>query len=173
MNTVSSYILPCIIGLILGFGLYKKINIFDTFVKGAKEGISVGIKIIPVLIALMTGVGMLKASGAVEILVNVSAPLMNALHIPGELLPLALLRPISGSGSLVVFEDILKSHGADSLIGRIASVMQGSTETTFYVIAVYFGAANIKKTRYTLFCALVADFVGFVVSSACVHLLMK
>lgn len=170
MNWISSLIIPGTIAFILCFGLIKKVNVFDAFLSGAKEGISTSIQIMPALIALMTCVGMFKASGALDILSDFLAPAAGAVSIPKEVIPLALLRPISGSGSLVIFEDILSSHGADSIIGRIASVLQGSTETTFYTIAVYFSAAKVYETRYTLFCALAADLTGFIMSSICVHL---
>lgn len=170
MTSISSYVLPCCIALILCYGLYKKVNIFDVFVDGAKEGISVSFNILPALIALMTCVGMFKASGALDVFTRLLSPLTDLLSIPKEIIPLALLRPISGSGSLVMFEDILKTNGAESFPGMVASVLQGSTETTFYVIAVYFSATKVKKTRYALFCALTADLVGFLISTACVRI---
>ena len=170
MNGFSNFIIPGTIAFILCFGLFKKANVFEIFLDGAKEGISTSIRIMPALIALMTCVGMFKASGALDILTDLLSPLADLLSFPKEDIPLALLRPISGSGSLVIFEDILSTHGADSLAGRVASVLQGSTETTFYTIAVYFSAAKVFETRYTLFCALAADLTGFIMSSVCVNL---
>ena len=161
---LSSYIIPCVIAFLLCYGLFKKVPVFDCFIQGAKEGIQVSIQILPALVALMTCVGMFKASGALDILTDLFAPLVSAAGMPKEVVPLALLRPISGSGSLVIFEDLLKTYGADSLIGNIASVMQGSTETTFYTIAVYLSAAQITRTRYTVFCALSADCASFILS---------
>lgn len=165
---LSDFIIPCAICGILCYGIYKKVNVFEVFVKGAKQGLSTGFSILPALVALMTCVGMFKASGALDVLSDALSPLVSLIHMPKEVIPLALLRPISGSGALVVFQEILKEHGPDSLIGRIASVMQGSTETTFYTIAVYYTAAKIYKTRYTLVCALSADIVGFLMSTICV-----
>jgi spore maturation protein B len=170
MNAVSNWIIPSTMAFILCYGLFKKVDIFQTFLEGAKEGITTSIQILPALVALMTGVGMFQSSGALDVLSNLLSPVTDLCSIPKEVIPLALLRPISGSGSLVVFEDLLSTHGAESMIGRIASVLQGSTETTFYTIAVYFSAAKISKTRYTLFCALAADLTGFIMSSVCVHL---
>jgi spore maturation protein B len=114
---------------------------------------------------------MFKASGALDVLTHALAPMSNAIQVPGELVPLAILRPVSGSGSLAIFENTLNTYGPDSFLGRVASVMQGSTETTFYTIAVYYGAINVQKTRHTVFCALIADFVGFIMSTLAVRLL--
>ncbi|WP_312640932.1 nucleoside recognition domain-containing protein [Hydrogenoanaerobacterium sp.] len=138
---------------------------------GAKEGLMTSLRIMPALVALMTAVGMFKASGALDVLTHFLSPLASVLHLPREVIPLAILRPISGSGAMAIFQDILKSHGADTLIGRVASVMQGSTETTFYTIAVYYGATKVSKTRHTLPSALTGDFVGFIMSAITVQLL--
>ena len=172
MVSISDYIIPCVIAFILCFGLIKKVPVFDCFVEGAKEGIQVSIQILPALVALMTCVGMFKASGALDVLSDFFAPLAASVGIPKEVVPLAMLRPISGSGSLVIFENILKTHGANSLVGTVASVMQGSTETTFYTMAVYFSAAKISRTKYTLFCALAADCMSFIMSGIFVRLLL-
>lgn len=172
MISFSSYIIPCVIGFILCYGIVKKVPVFDCFIEGAKEGIKVSLQILPALVGLMTCVGMFKASGALDVLSDFFAPLASMVGIPKEVVPLAMLRPISGSGSLVLFEDLLKSHGANSLVGNVASVMQGSTETTFYTMAVYFSAAKITRTKYTLFCALAADCMSFVMSGLCVRLFM-
>lgn len=166
MNYISNFIIPAAVLGILLFGIFKKVNVFDVFLEGAKEGLEVSISILPALIGLMTCVGMFKASGGLDVITYLLAPLTEKIHFPGEVVPLALLRPISGSGALVVFEDILKNYGPDSFIGRVASVLQGSTETTFYTIAVYYSAAKITKTRHTLVCALTADMVGFIMSAA-------
>lgn len=170
MSFFSNLIIPLIICSIIVFGLVKNVDVFDTFVYGAKKGLFVGIKIIPPLVALMTGVGMFKASGALDIITsNLSGP-ASLINIPQEVIPLAILRPISGSGALVIFQDILTTHGPDSFVGRVASVMQGSTETTFYTIAVYYGATKITKTRHTLPCALTADLTGFIFSALAVNI---
>ncbi|MEG0570692.1 MAG: nucleoside recognition domain-containing protein [Oscillospiraceae bacterium] len=160
----SSFVIPGIITFILIFGLVKGVNVFDEFVVGAKDGITTTVKILPSLIALMVCIGMFKSSGAIDIVSYALKPLANLFGLPNELIPLAVLRPISGSGSLVVFKDILSTYGADSRIGRIASVLQGSTETTFYTIAVYYGATGIAKTRHTLACSLSADMLAVILS---------
>lgn len=165
MRTISDYIIPVAVLGILVFGLKKGVNVFELFLDGAKEGLGVSIGILPALIGLMTCVGMFKASGGLDVITHLLSPLTEQVMFPGEVIPLALLRPISGSGALVVFEDILKTYGPDSFIGRVASVLQGSTETTFYTIAVYYSAAQITRTRHTLVCALTADMVGFLMSS--------
>lgn len=168
---MSSYIIPCIIGFILIFGLIKKVDVFDEFVSGAKEGITTSIKIVPALIALMTCVGMFKVSGGLDILTYAISPITSLFYIPKEVVPLTLLRPISGSGALFIYKGILETYGADSIISKIASVLMGSSETTFYTIAIYFGATQITKTRHTAFCSLASDFTAFVVSSFIVYLL--
>lgn len=162
---------PAVIVLIIGYGLYKRENVFDLFLTGAREGIGVAVGILPALVALMTAIAMFRASGAMEMLVQAAAPLGKLLHFPSEVLPLALMRPVSGSGSLSILEQLLKTYGPDSLIGRIASVLQGSTETTFYTIAVYFGAVGVTKTRHTVPAALLTEFFGFVMSIVAVRLL--
>lgn len=167
---MSSYILPCFIVFILVFGLVKGVDIFDVFISGAKEGLNTSVKILPALIILMTCVGMFKASGGLDVITYALEPITSLLHIPKEIVPLALLRPVSGSGALVIYEDILRSYGADSTIGRVASVLMGSTETTFYTLAVYYGATKIKRTRHTLACSLSGDMTGFIMSSLIVYL---
>ena len=135
---MTSYIIPVIVAFILIYGLFKGVDVFDVFLQGAKEGLKTAVGILPALIALMTCVGMFKASGGLQVLTHALMPLTDALGAPKEVLPLALLRPISGSGALAALEDILREYGANSQIGRTASVLMGSTETTFYTIAVYY-----------------------------------
>lgn len=164
MEWFANFILPAVICVIMIYGLYKNVDIFATFTTGAKRGIQTSMNILPSLIALMTCIGMFQASGALDIITYGLRPIVEFLHIPEEIVPLALLRPLSGSGALSVFQNILNEYGPDSFIGRVASVMQGSSETTFYTIAVYFGAIKISKTRHTAVCSLVGDFVGLLVS---------
>ena len=171
MIAFSNYMIPAALAGILAFGLYRKVDVFAVFLEGAKEGLKTAINIAPALIALMTCVGVLKVSGALDIVVWVFSPLATLLNLPQEVLPLAILRPISGSGALVVYNDILNTHGPDSFIGRVASVMEGSSETTFYTIAVYFGAVKVSKTKYTLSASLAADLVGFLVSAHMVRVI--
>lgn len=172
MQSLSDYIIPVIIAIILMAGLYKGVNIFDTFIVGAKEGLSTCFSILPSLIALITAVGMVKASGALDILAYVFKDFCEFVGMPTEILPLAILRPISGSGAFAMFKELLETYGPDSYIGLIASVMQGATETTFYTIAIYYGAINIQKTRHTLPSALAGDITGFLMSAFCVRLLL-
>jgi spore maturation protein B len=171
-SSIGSYVIPLVIVIIIFTGLLKGENVFDLFMSGAKDGITTAFNILPALVGLMTAIAMFKASGALDLIVNALAPLGKLLHFPSEVVPLALMRPISGSGSLSIFEHIMKTYGADSFIGRVASVMQGSTETTFYTIAIYYGSVNIKKTRHTIPAALSAEFVGFVMSVLAVKLLL-
>lgn len=171
MALIGGYVVPVVIFAILLCGIIKKQNVFDLFLSGAKEGISIALNVLPALVGLMVAIEMFKASGALGLIVSAFAPLGQALHFPSAVVPLALMRPISGSGSLTVFESILKQFGADSQEGRIAAVMQGSTETTFYTLAVYYGSVNISKTRHTLPAALSADFIGFVMSILTVKLI--
>lgn len=153
-------------------GSSKKFRFSTAFWKAAKEGLTSSVQILPALIALITAVGMFKASGALDVITYSLRPVANLLHLPQEVIPLAILRPISGSGALVIFQDILQQYGPDSFVGRVASVMQGSTETTFYTIAVYYGATRVQKTRHTLPSALTADIVGFFMSALAVRLLL-
>jgi spore maturation protein B len=161
---LTAYAIPAVFIIILVLGLYRGINVFDTFVEGAKLGITTTFRIIPPLVGLMVSIGVFRSSGALDLIVHGLKPAAKVLGIPAELLPLALLRPVSGSASLAMMTDILKEFGADSAIGRMASTMMGSTETTFYTITVYFGAVGVKDIRYTLAAALIADAVCIVCS---------
>lgn len=173
MNAFSFYVMPSALAFIILFGFLKKVPIFDTFTSGAKEGLFSTFSIAPSLIGLIVAVSMLKASGALEILTALLAPLGSLIAVPKETIPLMLLRPISGSGALALVDSIFKSCGPDSFPGRVASVMMGSTETTFYAIAVYFGAIGIKNTRHTVPAALIADFTSFIMSVLMVRLFFR
>jgi len=164
MKTVSLLIIPIIFSAIIVYALLKKVNIFEAFTQGASEGITTVIKILPSLVGLIAAITMLRYSGALDFIIKLISPVTNLLNIPSDVMPLALLRPVSGSGSLALVGDILKTCGADSEAGRIASVMMGSTETTFYTLCVYFGSVKITDSRYTVFAALLADFAGFIAS---------
>lgn len=161
---ISAISIPLMVGIIILYGAYKKVNVYDCFTEGAKDGIENTFSIIPPLVGLMVGISALRASGTFEILSKLLAPVLELIHMPPEVLPLALLRPVSGSGSMAVVSDIFKNYGCDSFIGRCASVMMGSTETTFYTLAVYFGSVGIKNSRYTAKAALTADFCGMLLS---------
>lgn len=167
---LTDWIIPAVTVIVIIFGLKSKVDIFCEFTAGAKENLKVCADILPTLIALITAVGMFKASGAMELLTEFSSGFFDKLGFPAQCLPLALIRPISGSGALAVFESILSENHPDSFAGRAASVMLGSTETTFYTIAVYYGAVGIKKTRHTLPAALAGDMTGFIVSVLTVNI---
>ena len=158
-------VIPLILLGTAAWGLYRKVDVFNAITTGAGEGLQTVIKIFPNLVCLLTAVYMLRASGAMEAFAMLLAPLFDRLGIPAEIAPLMVVRPISGSGALAIGSEIIDAHGADSLIGRTAAVMMGSTETTFYTIAVYFGAVGIQKTRYAIPAALFADVVGFLMAS--------
>ncbi|MBA2710183.1 MAG: spore maturation protein [Tatlockia sp.] len=146
------------------YGALKKINVFDAFVTGAKQGFETSITIIPYLIAMLVGIGMLRASGFFELMQTILAPVLSILGMPTELLPLALIRPFSGSASTGVMAELIHQYGGNSLIAKTAATMMGSTETTFYVIAIYFGAVGIKRTRHAIPAGLLADFTGVIAS---------
>lgn len=163
-------VMPLILTFVLVYGLYKKVNVFDAFVKGAKDGIKTMYNIAPTLVGLIVAVTMLKESGALEKLTDVLSPFMQKVGFPSELLPMALLRPVSGSGSTALLNQVFEEFGPDGYIGRCASVIAGSTETTFYAVTLYFSSVNIRKIRHTLFASLVADFVAAVVGVITVYL---
>ena len=158
---MADLLIPGILALCACAGLYKRENVYEALTDGAMEGLRLLKSILPSLIILLTAIGMLRASGALDLLSRFLAPLFRALGIPPETLPLMLVRPFSGSAALAVGAELMAHYGVDSQIGRTAAVMLGSTETTFYTITVYFGAAGIKKSRYTVPAALIADLVGF------------
>lgn len=157
---ISIIAMPIIIFIIVFTGVNEKKKTFDLFLKGAKDGIEITLKLFPTLVGLFLAIGMLKSSGTIDIIVNILKPILIKFDIPSEILPLAILRPISGSGSIAIATEIMKSYGTDTLIGLIASVIMGATETTIYTIAVYTSSVKIKNTRFVLWAALTADFVG-------------
>ena len=167
---MGEYIVPLILAVTAVAALHKKENAYDLLVDGARDGFKMLLTIAPSLIVLLSAVGMLRASGALEALSVALSPAMEFLGIPAETVLLMLVRPISGSAALAIGAELITAHGADSLIGRTAAVMLGSTETTFYTISVYFGAWGIQKTRYAIPAALIADFVGFLTASWTVRL---
>lgn len=160
LQLISNLAVPVLMFAILFYAAMKKVKVFDVFVEGARGGFDVALKIIPYLVAILVAIGMFRASGAMDALSHVLTPLTNLIGMPAEALPVALLRPLSGSGSLALTTELMKTHGPDSFIGRLAGTMYGSTETTFYVLALYCGAVGIKKTRHTLVAGLLADATG-------------
>lgn len=170
MIQAADFVIPLTVAGIFLFGTLKDVDIFKVFIQGALEGLSVIKNIFPVLIGLLAVLGMLSSSGAIDFICRLLSPVTHFLGVPDEVLPLALIRPISGSGSLAIFQHILSQNSPDSFIGRVASVMQGSSETTFYTIAVYFGAVGVTKTKYAIPAALTGDFMGMVISAFFVKL---
>ena len=168
---MTDYLIPCILLLASALALRKKENAYDLLLQGASEGLELLKAILPALILLLTAVHMLRSSGAAELLSRLLSPLFSLFGIPPETALLVLIRPISGSAALAVGAELMAQYGVDSQIGRTAAVMLGSTETTFYTISVYFGAAGIKKTGYTIPAALIADFTGFFMASLTVRLM--
>ena len=167
---LSSLVVPLLLALVAAWGLGKRVDVYAALTRGAADGLTVLLRIVPALVGLLTAVSMLRASGAMEVLSALCAPALELLGIPPETAPLMLVRPVSGSGALAVGSELMAAHGPDSYIGRVAAVMLGSTETTFYTVAVYFGAAGIHRTRYTIPAALTADLTGFAVSALAVRL---
>ncbi len=173
MKIISDAIIPVIVILIILYSAFKGVNIFEEFLNGAKKGFQIVLNITPPLIALILGINMLKASGGLDVLCSILSPVTSFLGIPEKLTPLTIISPISGSGSVSMFESILKDVGPDTFLGRCASVMMGSTETTFYTLTIYYGSINIKKTRHTLPCALCADLTSFILSPVMVEYFLK
>lgn len=167
---LSSLVIPLLLAVTAIYGMGKKVDVYGALTHGAEEGLTVLLRVIPALVGLLTAVSMFRASGAMEWLSGLCAPLLELLGIPPETTPLMLIRPVSGSGALAVASDLLVTHGPDSYVGRVAAVMLGSTETTFYTIAVYFGSAGIHRTRHTIPAALAADLTGFFASALAVRL---
>jgi spore maturation protein B len=166
LEAISDWGIPVMLVGIPLIALFKKVKVFDVFVDGAKDGFNVAIRIIPFLVGLLVAIGMFRASGAMDLLNDALEPLLAATGFPAELVPLAILRTLTGSGSLAFTTDLITSHGPDSMIGRMAATMYGSSETTFYVLAVYFGAVGVKRTRHAVPAALIADVVAAIATVA-------
>ncbi|WP_407951442.1 spore maturation protein [Peribacillus psychrosaccharolyticus] len=162
MAAISIWMIPILICIILLYGTFKKIPTYETFVEGGKEGIEISFSIIPFLVGMLVAISVFRASGALDFLVELLRPVLTAIHVPPEILPLAIIRPISGTAALGMTSDLILSHGPDSFIGRLASTIQGSTDTTFYVLTVYFGAVGIKKMGDAVKVGLLADLVGLI-----------
>ncbi len=168
---ISAILVPGLLAVTSVVALGRRVNVYDVLTQGAAEGLGVLVRILPNLVGLLTAVYMLRASGAMDFLARLLAPVLALLGIPPETAPLLFIRPVSGGGALAVGSELIRTHGPDSYIGRVAAVMLGSTETTFYTIAVYFGSAGIHRTRHTVPAALIADLVGFAASAFAVRLL--
>lgn len=162
METISLWALPVILLLILTMGLVKKVPLYETFTDGAKDGFKVAINIIPYLVAIIVAISMFRVSGIIEMIENAFAPILSHFNVPADTIPIMIVRSLSGSAALGVFSDIANNLGPDAYATKLAAVMVGSSETTFYVLAVYFGAVGITKLRYALVVGLLADFIGIV-----------
>lgn len=167
---ISDYIIPFLFFYIIGLGLISKVNIFDEFIKGAKDGFKVVYDILPTLIGLMVAIGILRASGALNILSGILKPVTDYIHFPSQLVPVVIIKMFSSSAATSLVLDIFKEYGPDSYLGRLISVIMSSTETIFYTLAVYFMAAGVKKTRYTLLGCLVATLTGIIASTIMTNL---
>lgn len=166
LESISLWAIPAMLVGIPLVGMVRKVKVYDVFVEGAKEGFDVAVKIIPFLVGILVAIGMFRGSGAMDLLTRGLKPLMAATGFPAELVPLAILRTLTGSGSLAFTTDLIKTYGPDSLMARMAATMYGSSETTFYVLAVYFGAVSIKRTRHAVPAALIGDIVAAIATVA-------
>jgi spore maturation protein B len=162
VSWVSVWAIPLFLLFIPVYGALRKVKVYECFVEGAKEGFQVGVRIIPYLVAILVAVGMLRGAGAIDLLARWLDPVLRRVGFPAELLPLAIMRPLSGSGSMGIVAELIKNHGPDSFISRLAATAYASTETTFYVLAVYFGAVGIKKARHAVVAGLFADIVSLI-----------
>jgi spore maturation protein B len=160
LKLISQWAIPLFLLGIPLFGAFKKVKVYESFVAGAKEGFNVGVRIIPYLVAILVAVGMLRSAGAIDLLARWLDPVLRWVGMPAEILPLAIMRPLSGSGSMGIVTELIKTHGPDSFLGRLGATAYASTETTFYVIAVYFGSVGVKKARHAVLSGLVADIVS-------------
>ncbi|MCX7876659.1 MAG: spore maturation protein [Melioribacteraceae bacterium] len=157
---ISLLAIPLIIFSFVVYGFIKKVKVYEVFVEGAKEGFNVAVRIIPYLVAMLVAIGILRAGGAMDFLILIISPITNLIGFPAEALPMALMRPLSGSGALGIMTEIISVHGPDSFIGILVSTLMGSTETTFYVLALYFGAVGISKMRHAVTVGILADIAG-------------
>lgn len=173
IGVISLWIIPVIIGFILIYGTIKKVPTYETFVEGGKEGISISFSIIPYLVGMLVAISIFRASGALEFLMNFMKPALEVLNIPAEIVPLAFIRPISGTAALGLTSDIIATYGPDSFIGMLAATMQGSTDTTLYVLTVYFGAVGIRKMGDALKVGLLADLVGIIAAIVIVTIMFS
>lgn len=164
INYISNIAMPLCILIIIFYGFIEKQKVFDIFIEGVKDGVKIVINIFPTLIGLFFAVGTLRSSGIIDLLVNIINPILSLVNFPSEIMPLPILRPISGSSSIAIATDIMKNFGVDSQLGIMAAVIMGATETTIYTIAIYTSSIKIKNTRFVLTASLIADFVGIVCS---------
>ncbi len=162
MNYIILAIIPIIVGVVTLYGIVRGVKVYECFVEGAKDGISICIRIFPYLLAMLVAVGVFRASGSLNFFTSVMAPIVKIIGLPKEIVPLIFIKPLSGSGAMGVFTDILKQYGADTFIGITASIIMGTTETIFYTLTVYYGAIGVKKIRHTLWAAILADLTAII-----------
>lgn len=170
LDILARFAIPVFLAAIPLYALYKRVDVFASFIAGAEEALRLAAHILPYIVAIFVAIGVFRASGALELTTSLLRPLLDAVGIPGEILPLALIRPLSGNGSLAVMSELLLKWGPDSFIGRLASAMQGSTDTTFYILSLYFGSVGILKTRHAVAVGLLADLAGFLAATVAVKL---
>lgn len=170
ISVVSVWLIPFLIGLVLVYGTLKKVPTYESFVEGGKEGFDIAMSLIPYMVGMLVAISVFRASGAMAFFVDLINPFLQGIGIPAEVVPLAMIRPISGTGALGLTTDLIENFGPDSFIGRLASTMQGSTDTTLYVLTVYFGAVGIRKMGDALKVGLLADLVGFIAAFVIVSL---
>ena len=168
-DMASAWLLPAVVAALVLYGWTRRIRVYDSLVEGAKEGVQVAVRIVPYLVAILVAVGMFRASGGLDVLVGLLTPAMSMIGMPAEALPMAVLRPLTGSGAMGVASEAMTAHGPDSLIGYLVSTYQGSTETTFYTLAVYFGAVGVKETRHAIPACLAADVTGILAATFIVN----
>jgi len=170
-GAISTWLIPVLLALIPLLAMIRRVKVYEAFVEGARGGFEVAVRIIPYLVAILVAIGMFRASGAMELVARAIAPVTDAVGLPAEALPAALMRPLSGSGTLGVVTELMQTHGPDSFIGRLASTLYGSTETTFYVLAVYFGSVGVRRSRHAVAAGLLGDLAGVVAAVAICRLL--
>ena len=171
INTISNAIIPLIILIIIIYGVKKKINIYDVFIEGAKESIELAINLFPPMLAMILGVNIFLKSGVIDLVLDKLTFLFTFFKVPGQILPMMIMRPISGSSALAILTNLFESYGPDSFLGVLGSILQGSTDTTFYILTVYFGTIGIKKIRYALIAGVMADIAGIIISIIIVNLI--
>ncbi|MGP4107375.1 spore maturation protein [Virgibacillus sp. L01] len=171
ITSISTWLIPCFILIVLSVATWKRVPTYEMFVEGGKDGVKMAFSLLPFLVGMIVAISILRSSGALEALINLISPLLVMVGVPPEIVPLALVRPISGTAALGMTTELIGTHGPDSFIGRLASTMQGSTDTTLYVLTIYFGAVGIRKMGYALKVGLLADLVGIIASVIVVTLI--
>lgn len=172
VNMISIWAIPFVIIVTVGYGYLKGVKVYEAFTEGAKEGFTTAVSIIPFLVAMLVAIGIFRASGAMKFLIRVLRPITSLIGMPQEILPMALMRPLSGGGAQGIMTELFKTYGPDSFIGRVAATMMGSTETTFYVLAVYYGSIAVKNSRHSLLTGILADIAGILASVFIVKLVL-